>query len=396
MGGWTTVRVTDVAAPGPNSMATGPFGSSISSRFFRRSGVPVIRGGNLSTDSAVRLSDKNLVFLDPSKAAEFSRSTVRRGDLIFTCWGTINQVGLIDGSAGYDRYVISNKQMKLTPDPSVVDSEFLYYLFSSPPMQQEILEGWIGSSIPGFNLTRLRSLEIELPPLGEQKRIARALSDAEGVEKRLTDAIAKKQAIKQGLMQRLLTGHTILSGSTKPWIQTKLGTIASLYQPTTISGNQLTESGYPVYGANGQIGFYWEFNHAEPQIAITCRGNTCGTVNFTPGYVWITGNAMVVNADASQVVDKRFLFYLLKSLDLTTLITGSGQPQIVRGPLANLVLHMPQSLEEQRAIASILLEADNEIDLLHRRHAKARAVMQGMMQELLSGRTRLPVAEAVT
>jgi type I restriction enzyme, S subunit len=110
---WKSVRVADVAAPGATSMATGPFGSSIGSRFFLSSGVPVIRGGNLSTDSAVRLIDENLVFLSCEKAAEFSRSTVRHGDLVFTSWGTINQIGLIDESASYDEYVISNKQMKL-------------------------------------------------------------------------------------------------------------------------------------------------------------------------------------------------------------------------------------------------------------------------------------------
>jgi type I restriction enzyme, S subunit len=170
MSGWRTIPVGKAAASGANSMATGPFGSSIGSRFFRNSGVPVIRGGNLSADSSVRLRDENLVFLDPGKAAEFPRSTVHCGDLIFTCWGTINQVGLIDESSVYDEYVISNKQMKLTPDPSIADSEFLYYFFSAPPMQREILKGSIGSSIPGFNLTRLRSLEITLPPLAQQKR----------------------------------------------------------------------------------------------------------------------------------------------------------------------------------------------------------------------------------
>ncbi len=211
MGGWRTVRVVDLAAPGSTSMATGPFGSSISSKFFRRSGMPVIRGGNLSADSITRLSDKNLVFLDPEKGAEFTRATVHRGDLIFTCWGTINQVGLIDESAGYDTYIISNKQMKLTPDPSLADAEFLYYLFSSPRMQQIILGGSIGSSIPGFNLTRLKSLKIALPPLREQKQIALALTTIESLEAAFSNGILKKEMIKQSLMQELLTGRRRLS-----------------------------------------------------------------------------------------------------------------------------------------------------------------------------------------
>jgi type I restriction enzyme S subunit len=235
--------VADVAAKGSNSMATGPFGSSISSKFFRTAGVPVIRGGNLSADSAVRLNDDNLVFLDPEKAAEFSRSTVRSGDLVFTSWGTINQVGLIDESAAYDEYVISNKQMKLTPDPDVALPEFLYYLFSSPAMQREILEGSIGSSIPGFNLTRLRSIEIQLPPVEEQREIARALSEAERLAETLREHILKKQAIKQGIMQQLLTGRSHLPGLTEPWTEVRLGDIGQSLIGLTYSPSDVKRAG---------------------------------------------------------------------------------------------------------------------------------------------------------
>src|SRR5689334_23218014 len=129
---WREVAIDQLKAPSDNALATGPFGSSIGSRFFSSSGVPVIRGGNLSEDIGIRLSDQGLVFLSPDKAREFSRSTVREGDLIFTCWGTVNQVGLIDGRARHREYIISNKQMKLTPDPAKADSLFLYYLFSGP------------------------------------------------------------------------------------------------------------------------------------------------------------------------------------------------------------------------------------------------------------------------
>ena len=111
---WETVRVQDIA----KRTATGPFGSAISSKHFVDSGVPVIRGSNLSQVVSTKLNDSGLVFVSEEKAAEFRRSEVRRGDLVFTCWGTIDQVGLIDSRAKYDRYIVSNKQMLLTPDES--------------------------------------------------------------------------------------------------------------------------------------------------------------------------------------------------------------------------------------------------------------------------------------
>ena len=174
-GEWREVAVEEIKAQSENALATGPFGSSIGSRFFAGSGVPVIRGSNLSEDIGVRLNDQGLVFLSLDKAREFSRSTVRDGDLVFTCWGTVNQVGLIDRRAAYREYIISNKQMKLTPDLAKADSLFLYYLFSGPELQHRIKNQSIGSSVPGFNLGQLRAMRIRVPEVEEQRAIAHIL-----------------------------------------------------------------------------------------------------------------------------------------------------------------------------------------------------------------------------
>lgn len=172
---WREVRVADLASPAPNSLSTGPFGSAIGSRFFQSSGVPVIRGSNLTATVAERLNEEGLVFLSEAKAAEFSRSVARRGDLVFTCWGTIGQVGLIDDRASYEEYIISNKQMKLTPDPAKADSLYLYYCFLSPTVSESIKSQAIGSSVPGFNLGQLKTIRLSLPPLLEQRRITHIL-----------------------------------------------------------------------------------------------------------------------------------------------------------------------------------------------------------------------------
>lgn len=172
---WPMVSLAELAASSPNSLATGPFGSSVSAKNFRSSGVPLIRGSNLSSDIGVRLLDDPIVYLDESKATEFHRSEARLGDLVFTCWGTIGQVGLIDSRAKYDRYIVSNKQMKLTPDTRRIDPLFLYYLLSSPAVVSVVQSIGIGSSVPGFNLGQLRSLVISLPPLQTQRAIAELL-----------------------------------------------------------------------------------------------------------------------------------------------------------------------------------------------------------------------------
>jgi type I restriction enzyme S subunit len=172
---WLLRGVDDVRRDASDGLATGPFGSSVSAKFFQDDGVPLIRGSNLSEAVGERLVEDDYVFVSEEKAAEFPRAVARSGDLIFTCWGTIGQVGLIDGRARFDRYLISNKQMKLSPDPSKADSLFLYYLFKSPDLQAAIRSVSIGSSVPGFNLGQLRGLRFPLPPLAEQKEVAAVL-----------------------------------------------------------------------------------------------------------------------------------------------------------------------------------------------------------------------------
>ena len=165
-------RIEEIAADLPNSMSTGPFGSAISAKYFQDHGVPVIRGGNLSADISCRISDEGLVFVSDQKASEFKRSIVRKGDLIFTCWGTINQVGIIDEGSRYSEYVISNKQMKLTVNPDIADPLYIYYLFSSPQKQSEILSNGIGAAVPGFNLGQLKNHVVHLPSIRKQRRVS--------------------------------------------------------------------------------------------------------------------------------------------------------------------------------------------------------------------------------
>ena len=163
----------------------------------------------------------------------------------------------------------------------------------------------------------------------------------------------------------------------------KLGEVTDdIYQPQTISKDQFKKGGYPVYGANGIIGFYDKYNHETDQILVTCRGSSCGTINFSKGKCWITGNAMVVCLDkVENKSNKTFFYYLLNSCDLTKLVTGSGQPQIVRTPMLNLPILIP-SLSEQQKIASCLSELDNLIAAQGQKVDALKEKKKGLMQQL--------------
>ena len=143
-----------------------------------------------------------------------------------------------------------------------------------------------------------------------------------------------------------------------------LGDIADIYQPQTIPTSLLNDRyPYVVYGANGVIGKYLEYNHETSQICVTCRGNTCGMVNYTSPKSWITGNAMVINTDAHKV-NKRFIYHQLCNINFRPLTSGSGQPQIVRSPLEKLRVWYPAA-ETQQKIVTVLdtLEVKVSVEL---------------------------------
>jgi type I restriction enzyme S subunit len=140
------------------------------------------------------------------------------------------------------------------------------------------------------------------------------------------------------------------------WDEKSLGDLCELYQPKTITKKEMTASGpYPVFGANGIIGHYHDFNHAEPQLMIGCRG-ACGTVNVSSPNSWITGNSMVVRPKDGRV-DLDFLRHFFEGpAQLEKTVTGAAQPQITRTSLSPVRVPLPP-LEEQHRIVSVLDEA---------------------------------------
>lgn len=245
-----------------------------------------------------------------------------------------------------------------------------------------------GTSIKGISINEVKKIQLPLPPLAEQEKIAEILSTWDKAIEKQIQLIQKLELRKKGLMQQLLTAKRRLPGFSDPWKEVRLGDIAELYQPQTIQSEDLSQTGYPVYGANGFIGYYNSYNHEYPQVVITCRGSSCGTVNFTPEKCWITGNAMVLNVDNNRDVNKSFFYYLISNSSFVNLISGSGQPQIVRQPLLKFELHIPP-LKEQTSIAEVFTAADREIELAQQKLELLCQQKRGLMQQLLTGKKRV-------
>ena len=406
---WTEATVDHIKASTENALSTGPFGSSIGSQFFENRGVPVIRGSNLANDGRTCLIDDGLIFVSEAKATEFRRSAVFQGDLIFTCWGTINQVGLVSDRAAYPRYIISNKQMKLTPDPKKADSAFLFYLFSGSDLQRQIKNQSIGSSVPGFNLGRLRALRFRVPALHEQKAIAEVLSYADALVESLEQLLTKKRQIRKGAMQELLAGKRRLPGFSGVWEVKRLGDVATFHK-----GKGLPKSALEPFGTEPCIHYGELFTrYAETIQEIISRTNKSGdyfrsvgndvlmpTSDVTPtglakascvtiGGVILGGDILVIRASADFIFGP-FLAYLIRHAQkqVLQLVTGTTVFHLYAVDMKRFTFFRP-SVVEQRVIVAVLDDMNAEIAALEAKLSKARQIKQGMMQELLTGRIRL-------
>ena len=281
-----------------------------------------------------------------------------------------------------------------------VDSVFLNYLLKDNAHRTRVSAKGAGAQHFNIGQIGLADVEITLPPLSEQRRIAAALSDADELVASLDKLIEKKKRVKEGAMQRLLSGETRLPGfGGKKFKQTDLGSIPGDWELKKLGeilqiGNgkdykHLPEGDVPVYGTGGLMTYVNEFLHEGETVCIGRKG-TIDEPQYHEGRIW-TVDTLFYTYDFDGIVPK-FFFYLSKRIDWQSYNTATGVPSLTAVAIQGIPVKVPP-LSEQRAIAAVLSDMDAEIAALSRERAEAARIKQGMMQELLTGKTRLAEGE---
>ena len=387
--------------------------ASAATHAYKAKGVPMFRNQNIKVGG---LDDSDLIFIDPEYEAAFINKRLRGGDLLTMRTGYPGVTAIIpnqyEGAQSFTTLITRPKQNE-------AESSYLCHLINSDFGQRFFTQSQIGGAQKNVNAGTLRGMPIPLPSIPEQRAIATALSDIDTLLSGLDRLIAKKRDLKQAAMQQLLTGQTRLPGFEDEWEVKTLGDLG-----LTFGG--LTGKSKADFG-EGQS-YYVTFMNVMTNVVIDCstfervKVSSMESQNkVMKGDLLFNGSSetpeevamcAVLLADVPNLflnsfcfgfrfydgaeADGLFLAYYLRSKEgrelMKSLAQGSTRYNMSKTALLKSSFRLPTA-PEQTAIATVLSDMDAELAALEARREKTRLLKQGMMQELLTGKTRLITPE---
>ena len=387
------------------SFRTGPFGSALHKADYTNDGVPIVNPMHIVDGQIVPTRTMTITESAATKLGEFR---LKPGEVVIGRRGDMGRCAVVRSE--HTGWLCGTGSMIVRPS-AVVDAEFLHRVLSSPTIISKIEDASVGSTMINLNQSTLSELVIQAPPLPEQRAIAAALSDVDALLAKLDQFIAKKRDLKQAAMQQLLTGQTRLPGFSGEWEVVKAGDIGRFRGgsgfPLKFQGETAGE--YPLFKVSdmNNAGNETFMETANNYISEALRKQLGATAFPAESIVFAKVGAAVFlerkkilskpscldNNMAAFVMDVSrahcsFIHYVLLNTKLGSLVSTTALPSLSGSVLAAIELPLP-SLPEQTAIATVLSDMDAELAALEARRDKTRALKQGMMQELLTGRIRL-------
>lgn len=241
------------------------------------------------------------------------------------------------------------------------------------------------SGVPSLSKKIISKILIGIPKtIIEQTAIATALSDIDSLISALDKKIEKKKAIKQGIMQQLLTGKIRLPNFNKKWVKRNLGDLLVIKNGRDYK--HLHYGNVPVYGTGGLMTFVDDFLYEGETVCIGRKG-TIDKPYYFNGKIW-TVDTLYYTCNFTNCIAK-YIFYLFSTIDWISYNEATGVPSLSQSIIYSIEVMLPSTLAEQTAIVTFLSDCDKEISSLEAKRDKYKEMKQGMMQQLLTGIIRL-------
>lgn len=360
--------------------------------FYSDRGSPFVRITNMSRESIyLDLSDLKLVML-PTAANEGTRTHLQDEDVLVSITADIGIIGYVDENLPKPAYI--NQHIALVRfDPIQTESKFVGYYLAAENSQKMFRGTTDTGAKAGMSLGTVRKIRLAYPPLPEQRAIAAALSDVDALIGALDRLIAKKRELKQAAMQQLLAGQTRLPGCHSAWEEKTIQELSHVGRGRVISHTAISKSfspTYPVFSSqtsnSGIMGYLDTYDFEGDHVTWTTDGANAGTVFARSGRFNCTNVCGTIKLHDS---DHHFIAAALGRVSQSHVSRHLGNPKLMNDVMKKIKITIPKTRAEQTAIAAVLTDMDAELAALEQRRDKTRALKQGMMQELLTGRIRL-------
>jgi len=262
---------------------------------------------------------------------------------------------------------------------SKVVPKFLYYQLRT--IDFTILN--VGSAVPSLTVPVINDIDILLPSLPEQESIAEVLSSLDDK----IDLLHQQNKTLEALAETLFR-QWFVAEADDSWEQGKLGDFVSISYGKNLPTKNLLTEGYPVFGANGLIGFYSSYIYDQPQVLVSCRGEASGKVNFSSEKSYVTNNSLVLERTKNSKVTFEYLKYFSLKTDYKKYVTGSAQPQITIESLKEADFILP---EKNKVVQFSEFVADIEQKIKHNNQqiSSLSLIRDTLLPKLMSGAVRV-------
>ncbi|HAS6574106.1 TPA: restriction endonuclease subunit S [Vibrio parahaemolyticus] len=301
---------------------------------------------------------------------------------------------LKDFPVGYaTREVAFNQDIKALLAKANVDGLFLSFLLVGNKHKIKNLVTTAGHGTGRLDTDSLKEFPVDLPPLSEQRKIAKILSTWDKAIATTEKLIETSKQQKKALMQQLLTGKKRLVNPETgkvfegEWEEVHVSDIATTKKGKALSAKDIVAGKYPVI-AGGKSSPYTHNNFThENVITISASGAYAGYVSYHPYKIWAS-DCSVIEAKVNNCLGFIFQWLLLNQNRIYSMQSGGAQPHIYPKDIDVLRLRKPQ-FDEQQKIASVLTAADKEIEVLEAKLAHFKQEKKALMQQLLTGKRRV-------
>ena len=359
-------------------------------RFFG-SGTPIVNYMDVFERPGLRPGDlSGRVSLTPEEIRNFE---VQRGDVFFTRTSeTVEEIGVASVMlyVPHDT-VFSGFVLRARPRDGRLNDRYKQYCFTHRVVRSQIISNATYTTRALTNGRTLSTVWIAVPPTPEQRAIAEALSDVDGLLNTLEALIAKKQAIKQAVMQQLLTGKTRLPGFSGAWEAKRLGEVAHIKTGSKNNEDKNENGQYPFFVRSAVVERINSYCFDGEAILIPGEGGIGSIFHYINGRFDCHQRVYMISRFLDDVCGKLIYYSMVLQFGNHAMQnTVKATVDSLRLPtFKNFSFSIPMDIAEQHAIASVLSDMDAEITALEQRRDKTRAIKQGMMQQLLTGRMRL-------